>query len=287
MRRRPRTCPVRTPAAFAMVAIVIAASACAGGPSDGGRSAGSAAPASAPLDRAALVRALEATRAVQSGRVEVTTAITDLDGEPHPPPGGRLTVAEYRVAFDRRAALIEVETDLPAAEGTVSGDPRAGDVEGRGPRPAARMIAAGDTVYAQGGPMAGAVGRAPGDWFALERGAFEDRRPSGDAAALLLDPLGPFGVLADAAGDARVVGPDVIRGSPVTHMATHAELGRSTARVDAWVDADGVIRRMEIGLTGTADPAGAAGADAWRVVTTVELFDIGRSVAITSPRDER
>jgi hypothetical protein len=287
MRRRRRICLVPTLAAFATVAIVIAVSACAGGSSDGGRSAGSAAPASTPVGRAALIRALEATRAVQSGRVEVTTAITDLDDEPHPPPGGRLTVAEYRVAFDRRAARVEVEADLFAAEGAAGGDPRAGDVAGRGARPAARMIAAGDTVYAQGGPMAGAVGRAAGDWFAIERGAFDDRRPSGDAAALLLDPLGPFGVLADAAGDARVVGRDVIRGNPATHMATHAELRGSTVRVDAWVDADGVIRRMEIGLTRAADPAGAAGSGAGRVVTTVELFDIGRAVAITPPGEER
>ena len=287
MRRRPRICLIETLAAFATVAIVFAVSACAGGASDGGGSAKFAARASARVDRAALIRALEATRAVQSGRVEVTTAITDLDGAPHPPPGGRLTVAEYRVAFDRRAALVEVEADLSAAEGAASGDLRAGDVEGRGARPVARMIAAADTVYAQGGPMASAVGRAPGHWFAVERAAFEDRRPSGDAAALLLDPLGPFGVLADVSGDARVVGPDVIRGSPVTHMATHAELGGSTVRVDAWTDANGVIRRMEIGLTGAADHARTASAGAGRVVTTVELFDIGHAVAIASPGEER
>jgi hypothetical protein len=280
MRRRRRICLVRTLAAFATVAIAIAIAvgACAGGSSDRRRSAGSAAPASTPVTRSALIRALEATRAVQSGRLEVTTSITDLDGEPHPPPGGRTTVAQYRVAFDRRAARVEVEADLSAAERAAGGDPRAGDVAGRGARPAARMIAAGDTVYAQGGPMAPAVGRAPGDWFAIERGAFEDRRPSGDAAALLLDPLGPFGVLADAAGDARVVGHDVIRGSPVTHMATHAKLGASTVPVDAWVDGDGVIRRMESGLDG---------AGAGRVVITVELFDIGHAVAITPPGEER
>jgi hypothetical protein len=209
--------------------------------------------------------------------VEVTTTITDLDDEPHPPPGGRLTVAEYRVAFDRRAARVEVEADLSAAEGDANGDPRAGDLEWREARPTARVIAEGDTVYVQSRPMAAAVGRAPGNWFAVERGAFEDRRPSGDAAALLLDPLGPFGVLADA-GAARVVGPDVTRGSPVTHMATRAELGGSIVPVDAWVDADGVVRRMEIGL---------AGAGAGRVVTTVELFDIGQRVAITPPGEER
>jgi hypothetical protein len=281
MRRRPRICLVPTLAAFATVAMVIAACGCAGGSSDGARSAGSAVPASTPVAQSALIRALGATRAVQSGRVEVTTAITDLDDEPDPPPGGRLTVAKYRVAFDRRAARVEVEADLSAAEGAAGSDPQAGDVAGREARPAARMIAAGGMIYAQGGPMAAALGRAPGDWVAIERGAFQDRRPSGDAAALLLDPLGPFGVLAGTTGDARVVGHDVIRGSPVTHMATHADSGGSTARVDAWADADGVIRRMEIGLTG------ATGAGAGRVVTTVELFDIGRAVAITPPGEER
>ena len=285
MRRPHRQCLVPTLAALATVAIVVAASACAGGSTDGGGSGGSTAPASTRVDHPALIRALEATRAVQSGRVEVTTAITDLDDEPDPPPGGRLTVAEYRVAFDRRVAQVEVEADLSAAERAAGGDPPAGDGAGGEPRLAARMIAAGDMVYAQGGLMAAAVGRTPrrlGRHRA--KGVFEDRRPSGDAAALLLDPLGPFGVLADTTGDARVVGHDVIRASPVTHVATSADTGGSAAQVDVWIDADGVIRRMEIRLPGTA---GAAGAGAGRVVTTVELFDVGRAVAITPPRRER
>jgi hypothetical protein len=282
MRRPYHRCLGPFMAALATLVMVIAASAfaCAGGPPDGGSSGGSTAPASPRVDHPALIRALEVTRAVESGRVEVTTAITDLDDEPDPPPGGRLTVARYRVAFDRRVARVEVEADLSAAELAVSrGDLRAGEVAaGREARRAARMIAAGGMVYAQGGPMAAAVGRTPGDWVGIERRAFEDRRPSGDAAALLLDPLGPFGVLADATGDARVVGHDVIRGSPVTHVATSADAGGRAAQVDAWVDADGVIRRMEIRLSG-ADRAGVGG-----VVTTVELFDIGRAVAITPPR---
>ena len=284
MRRPHRHCLVPTLAALATVAIVVAASACAGGSTDGGGSGGSTAPASTRVDHPALIRALEATRAVQSGRVELTTAITDLDDEPDPPPGGRLTVAEYRVAFDRRVARVEVEADLSAAERAAGGDPRAGDAAGGEPRLAAHMIAAGDMVYAQGGPMGAAGGRTRGDWVGIELKAFEDRTPSGDAAALLLDPLGPFGVLADTTGDARVVGHDVIRASPVTHVATSADSGGSAAQVDVWIDADGVIRRMEIRLPGAA---GAAGAGAGRVVTTVELFDVGRAVAITPPRRER
>ena len=53
--------------------------------------------------------------------MEVTTAITDLDDEPDPPPGGQLTVAKYRVAFDRRVARVEVEADLSAAELAIRG----------------------------------------------------------------------------------------------------------------------------------------------------------------------
>ena len=280
MRRRHHRGRVPLMAGLAAVLFVTAASACAGGgPADGGGSAGSSAPASERLDQAALIRALEVTRAVQSGRVEVTTAITELGHQPDPPPGGRLTVAAYRVAFDRRVARVEVEVDLSAAELAASGAGlRAGEAAAGGEaRRAARLIAADGMVYAQGGPMA-AAGRTPGDWVAVDRTAFEARRPSDDAAALLLDPLGPFRVLADATGDARVVGHDVIRGSPVTHVATSADAGGSAAQADAWVDADGVIRRMEIRLSG-ADRAGVGG-----VVTTVELFDIGRAVAITPPR---
>lgn len=281
MRRTHHRCLGPFMAAFATV-VVIAASACAGGPADGGSSGGSTAPASPRVDHPALIRALEVTRAVESGRVEVTTAITDLADDRDPPPGGQLTVAGYRVAFDRRVARVEVEADLSAAELAASGgDLRPGEVAAGGEaRRAARMIAAAGMVYIQGGPMAAAVGRTPGDWVGIERRAFEDRRPRGDAAALLLDPLGPFGVLADTTGDARMVGHDVIRGSPVTHVATSTDAGGSAAQVDAWIDADGVIRRMEIRLSG------AARAAVGRVVTTVELFDIGRAVAITPPRRE-
>jgi hypothetical protein len=284
MRRIHHRCLGPFMAALATVVMVITASACAGGPADDSSSGGSTAPASPRVDHPALIRALEISRAVESGRVEVTTAITDLDDEePDPPPGGRATVAKYRVAFDRRVGWVEVEADLSAAELAPSrGDLRAGEVAAGGEaRRAARMIAAGGMVYAQGGPMAAAVRRTPGGWVGIERRAFEDRRPSGDAAALLLDPLGPFGVLADTTGDARMVGHDVIRGSPVTHVATSADAGGSAAQVDAWIDADGVIRRMEIRLSG------AARAGVGRVVTTVELFDIGRAVAIAPPRRER
>lgn len=264
-------------AALATVLIVIGASACAGDSAGDRRPAEPRSPTSARVDHPTLTRALEATRAVESGRVEVATAVTGLSGEPEPTPD-RLTIAVYRVAFDRRVARVEVEADL---SGAADGITRAGEAAAEGEaRAAARVIAAGDMVYVRDGSIA-AMGRAAGDWVGIDRDAFVDRRPTSDAAALLLDPLGPFGVVADVTGDGRFVGHDVIRGSPVTHVATNAESSGSAVPVDVWIDADGVIRRMEIRLSG------AAGGGAGRVVTTVELFDIGRPVIITPPVGER
>jgi hypothetical protein len=268
-------------AVLVSAAVVVPVSACQGG-SGGDRSSADPPtwPRSGAVQRNALTRALEATRAVESGRVEVATALADLD-VPDSPPGGRPTVVRYRVAFDRRVRRVEVEVDMSGAS-VAPGNREAapGNREAAPGNPVsstARLVAAGDAVYAQAGPMAAAVGRAPGDWVQADRAAFAARGVSSDAARLLLDPLGPFEVVGDAIGDARVVGHDVIRGSPATHLATSADLGGGIAPIGVWIDADGVIRRLEIRLAGHVP--GAPGA----VVTTVELYDVGDAVTIAVP----
>jgi hypothetical protein len=277
MRRTHDRFLVPATAVLATALIAIAASACAGGSGGDRGPAGPRLPTSARVDHPTLTRALEATRAVESGRVEVATAVTDLSGGRDPTPDG-LIIAVYRVVFDRRLARVEVDADL---SGAAAGSTQAGEAAaGGGARVAARMIAAGDMVYARDGSIA-AIGPAAGDWVAIDRDTFVDRRPTSDAATLLLDPLGPFGVVADVTGDGRVVGHDVIRGSPVTHVTTGAGTGAGAAPVDVWIDDDGLIRRLEIRLPGSAE------AGVGRVVTTVELFDIGRAVTITPPVGER
>jgi hypothetical protein len=277
--RRPHLRPfVLTLAVLATVVMFTAPAGCSRGPTGTPRPAGRTAPASGRVTHSTLARALDVTRGVESGRLHVATVLTHVDGGPDPPPGGRLTVARYRVAFDLRARVVEVQTDLSGVAAAVVGaDAAAGD--GRF-AVAARMVASDDAVYAQGGPMAAALGRGPSDWVTIERAAFVDREPSSDAAALLRDPLGPFDVLGDAAVDARVVGHDVIRGSPATHLATTAGSAGAAAPVDVWIDADGVIRRMEVRLGGGVRSAG-------QVVVTVELFDVGAPVDITPPGGER
>jgi hypothetical protein len=263
-------------AALATVVMFMAPAGCSRGSTGSPRSSEPTASVSGRVDRSTLARALDVTRAVESGRLHVATVLTHVDGEPDPLPGGRLTIARYRVAFDLRARVVEVQTDMSGAA-VAGGDAAAGNGH---ISVAARMVAHGNVVYAQGGPMAAAVGRAPSDWVTIERADFVDHEPSSDAAALLRDPLGPFDVLGDATVDARVVGHDVIRGSPATHLATSAGSAGAAPPVDVWVDADGVIRRMEIRLGGGVRPGG-------QVVITVELFDVGEPVDITPPGRER
>lgn len=265
--------PAAAPVAIALVviavvvAVVVAASVRRGG-SAGGQGAAEAPtrPVAGAVERRTLMRALEATRAVGSGRVTVTTALTGLD-VPDPPPGARLTVSRYRVAFDRRVGRVGVEVDVYGGA----------DQPGTPAANTAGLVAAGDAVYARAGPLAAVVGRAPGDWVRADRAAFAAFDATSDAARLVLDPLGPFEVVGDAMAGVRVAGHDVIRGSPATHLATSVDLGGRATPIEVWIDGDGVIRRLEIRLaTHAADGPGA-------VVSTIELYDIGGAVNIAVP----
>ena len=235
-----------------------------------------------PVGDDTLPRALRATRAVESGRMEVTTTVTGLAEVPDPPSGGRVTVAVHRVAFNRQARRVAVETDMSGVARALGAGEAGG---GGGAAPGvdlsvpARMVAVDDSVYAQGGPMAGAVGRTPGDWVEIDRSRLVGQGPGSDTAALVLDPFGPFDVVGDAGADVRRVGDAELRGTPVTHLVARvgSDRGGGAAPLDVWIDADGVIRRLQLRLR-----SGSAGGTG-ELVTTVELFDIGTPVDIAPP----
>jgi len=249
-----------------------------------------------PIGDDRLQRALQATRALESGRIEVTTTLTGLSDAPDPPQGGRVTVAVHRVAFDRRTRRVEVETDMSAVAGVLgaqgaAGSGGAGGAAGSGEvapgvdlSVPARMVAVGDVVYAQGGPAAGALGRSPTDWVASDRAGLVDQGPDSDTAALVLDPFGPLDVVGDAGADIRRAGDGEVRGTPVTHLVGRvgADRGGGAAPLDMWIDADGVIRRLELRLT-SGGAAGGTGRTDGEVVTTVELFDVGAPIDIEPP----
>ena len=252
-----------------------------------------AAVAGRPVDGHTLRLALEATREVEAGRVELITSVTGLDPRPVDPAGSAapedaLQVV-HRAAFDRRRRQAEAETDMSRLaeslqpEAGSAADHPAGDFSAPN-----RMIVDDDVVYSQLGPMAGAYGLTPTDWVRIARSTFVDQRIDSDTAALLLDPLGPLDVLAQPATQVRVVGDggnggdgaggslgDEVRGTPVTHVAATLD-GQP---IDVWIDAEGRVRRVELRL----DAPATGGALAGRATTTFELFDVGEPIEITPP----
>jgi hypothetical protein len=315
--RRPTTLAVPFPLAVPTVALRAAAAACmivamaaCADPSE--PPTGAAAPGEAsseppadgpaavvagrPVDGQTLRRALEATRDVDAGRVELITSVTGLDPRPVDPadsaaPEDALQVV-HRAAFDRRRRQAEAETDMSRLaeslqpEAGSAADQPAGDFSAPN-----RMVVDGDVVYSQLGPMAGAYGLTPTDWVRIARSTFVDQRIDSDTAALLLDPLGPLDVLAQPATQVRVVGDvgdggdggdgaggslgDEVRGTPVTHVAATLD-GQP---IDVWIDAEGRVRRLELRLEAPT----TGGALTGRATTTFELFDVGEPIEITPP----
>jgi hypothetical protein len=242
-----------------------------------------------PVDGQTLRRALEATREVDAGRVELITSVTGLDPRPVDPAGSDTSddavQVVHRAAFDRRRRQAEAETDMSQLaeslqpEAGSAADQAAGDFSSPN-----RMIVDGDVVYSQVGPMAGAYGLTPTDWVRIDRSTFVDQRIDSDTAALLLDPLGPLDVLAQPATEVRVVDRgdgvgssfgDEVRGTPVTHVAATLD-GQP---IDVWIDAEGRVRRLELRL----DAPATGGALAGRATTTFELFDVGEPIEVTPP----
>lgn len=315
--RRPTTLAVPFPFAVPAVAlravtaacmiVVMAACADPSEPPTGAASSPGEASSEPPADRTAVVvagrpvdgqtlrRALEATREVDAGRVELITSVTGLDPRPVDPAGGDTSddavQVVHRAAFDRRRRQAEAETDMSQLaealqpEAGSAADQSAGDFSAPN-----RMIVDGDVVYSQVGPMAGAYGLTPTDWVRIDRSAFVDQRIESDTAALLLDPLGPLDVLAEPARQVRVIADgdddgggdsdgdgygDEARGTPVTHVAATLD-GQP---IDVWIDAEGRVRRLELRL----DAPATGGALAGRATTTFELFDVGEPIEITPP----
>jgi hypothetical protein len=109
------------------------------------------------------------------------------------------------------------------------------------------------------------------------------------------DPLWPLDALFGAGDDAVEIGPEAVRGVPVTRYRLAVDLARADAALSAgvsvpsgpyrslsrlpaqvWLDAAGLARRISV----CSEPAAAADAQVWSIV---ELWDFGVAVDIAPP----
>ncbi|HLM64536.1 MAG TPA: hypothetical protein VK306_09595 [Acidimicrobiales bacterium] len=253
-------------AATAAAVMMVAMSGCADDADDVPRPSGARVGDLDAAGPATFERAVEATRAAPSARVELQTLYTGLDQLDDAPPGVDDVRMVQRASFDRRSHQAQAEVDmseLAAAVGATDDDVP-GDF-----RAPARMLIDGDTFYAQLGPMAEAYGLDPSTWIERDLGAFAGQAVDNETMALLLEPLGMLELLRLPLDDVRVVGVDRVRGAPATHLAATVDLDPASASstsdpdpasASSTSDSDPASASSMAGDFGGRDASGPAGA---------------------------
>ena len=300
-------------ATTALVVMLLTMAGCADDPTGDDRSdpttgAGGLEP-HARLDASAIEGAVAATRAVPSARVELATVYRGLDRLDDTPAGVRDVRLIQRAAFDRRTGRASAESDMSELAAVVEASDR--DVAGDYSRPAS-VVVDGDTMYAQLGPMAEAIGLEPTTWVERDVAGLGDQQLDNETMALLLEPLGMLDLLTLPLEAVRVVGPDEVRGTAATRVAATVDLGRVAARAEAadavgegdaevdagdaalverfrrlgvselpvelWLDDDRLVRRLSFSVGRPGADAGAG-----ELTTTFDVYEVGTPVDVTVP----
>lgn len=166
----------------------------------------------------------------------------------------------------------------------------------------------GDVVYLELGGALPGLGKRP--WVRIDLGKLKKGQGDGIEALRQLranDPRAVINELRGARGDAEKLGTEAVRGTDTTHYRTtvdldkaadaspagirddlaevERQLGTRQLKVEAWLDADGRLRRLRytINLADLDEAAPAKGSGTGTVVATLELFDFGADVAVSAP----
>lgn len=166
----------------------------------------------------------------------------------------------------------------------------------------------GDLVYLKLGGALPGLGQKP--WVRIDLGQLKEGQGDSIEALRQLranDPRAVINELRGVTGDAKKVGTETVRGTSTTRYKATVDLEKAAAAspagardnlrevarqlgtpklaVDAWLDADGVLRRLRymINLADLNEEAPAKGSGTGTVVATLELFDFGAEAAVSPP----
>jgi len=270
-----------------------AAPATTAGPSDG--AAGSDATGGAGYLR----DAAQATAEVTTLKMAMTVSLAGM-------PEGDTTVLSYEGAFDSAAQRAHLTLDLGDLLGMAGAE--SGAME---------MVLDGSTAYVRSDLFASFSDGKPWVSVSADELADGDALGAGGLGAGVQGPESFLQFLEGAGDDVETVGREQVRGVETTHVRTDVDIARliaeaapeeaaeleeslgelgatdviGTLPVDAWIDDDGMVRRLRIsfdlaGLTGLAGEAGAEvpeGMVEAAMVLDLELYDLGEPVEIVIP----
>lgn len=259
-----------------------------------------------------LLAVLAATLAGCSGDADGGAAPSGAQAVLAAAPDRTIGAGSARIAID--AALRGQTRGSLTGEGAFSFDSGRGRLElDLGPLGLAgagrtEVLLDGDVVFLKLGGALPGLGARP--WVRIDLGSLG--KGQGDSIEALRqlranDPRAVIHELRGVTGDAVKVGTEVVRGAETTryratvdldkaaasapvevrgHLAEVArQLGTSELEMDAWLDADGLLRRLQytIDLASLDDSAPAKGTGTGTLVATLELFDFGADVAVEAP----
>jgi len=268
--------------------------ACSSGGQDVVRSgAGGAVAASDPAE--ALKQAAQKTTEAGTAKVAMTFGVTGVPGlgDTSLSIDGAVDSSTGQSAFtmDLSKLTAALPSSQQAGVGALLGD---GNV---------KIVTDGGDVYMQLGGLASLLGATTGQtWIKVPVGS--------DAASAVGAPVGDgteILKLLDQAGGVTTVGTEQVRGVDTTHYQgtldlasalaeasadqrskAESELGKvgidpssATLPVDVWIGADGLVRRVKVGVEGLQTTGSTAGSPGGTV--TIEFYDFGQPVNITVP----
>ena len=175
-----------------------------------------------------------------------------------------------------------------------------------------QVLLDGDVVYIDLGRRLPGLADRP--WVRIDLDGLEEGQGDSIEALRQLkanDPSAVLNALRGVTGDAAEVGKEDVRGTPTTHYRATVDLaaakasspeearddldevirqlGTSRLPVEAWVDAEGRLRRLRytLDLADLADDAPAKGAGRGRATATLELYEFGVAVPFQAPADSQ
>lgn len=227
----------------------------------------------AAADRAVLRKAVATTQAAGNARVSMSVTMTGLVAEPGGSdrlPGHYNLAGTGRVEFDSGNSSMHVST------------PYLDELTGGGSRVEQRIV--GDATYLKlPAPLLLEAGAQPeATWIARDTQA----AAATDLSALAHEQSDPIRQLErlGTVGDGVVgVGKESVRGVLTTLFRGTATVRGAQVPVEAWIDAEGLVRRMIVTVPLDRIFDGSGVTDAATIRVQQDLYDFGTAAPVTAP----
>jgi hypothetical protein len=222
----------------------------------------------AATDQGVLRKAEALTRAADNAHVSTSVTMTGLDTNELP--------GLYNLAGD---GIVDFSSGDSAL--TIS-MPYLDQLTGGGSKVEQRIV--DGTAYLKlPGALLRSAGAGPKTQWVARNAQAEAATDLSALAQAQSDPARQLARLAKAGGKVEGIGKESVRGVLTTHFRGTADANGESVPVEAWIDANGLVRRMIVTFPLARMIKGSAIADDATLRVQQDLYDFGSADAVTAP----